>query len=398
MTTIELRAWDSTTTELAPEQVAAVAAAGLVKVLPERPPRTWRLVADQHVGVVAGDDWEVRVVPRLAIPRLMFLLAYAADPRGWRDAPASFGIERELLPAIASGFALHAQRAVSPAPARGYVSVEEQQTMLRGRLRSADQIARWPGLALPLELTCDDHTVDIAENRLLRGATELLLRVPRVPLSARRRLLGVRAALHDARPTAPGARVAAPPITRLNAHYRVALTLAELILRNTSIAAERGTTHAISFVFDMNKVFEDFVAAALGISLERFGGHVRLQYDGERLDRERRVKLVPDITWWREGACQAVIDAKFKDLADGPPPNADIYQMLAYCIGLGLCRGCLVYATDAGRERDRHRIRHAEVEIAVTVLDVEQPPAVVLAQVDGLAAGIAEHVCVVARA
>ena len=99
----------------------------------------------------------------------MFLLGYAADPRGWRSSIASFGHERDFFSAIASGFAHHAYRALEPAPLRGYVTVDERSPTLRGRLRVADQMART--LPLPLEITYDDYTIDIPENRMLRGAS-----------------------------------------------------------------------------------------------------------------------------------------------------------------------------------------------------------------------------------
>lgn len=140
---------------------------------------------------------------------------------------------------------------------------------LRGRLRFADQIARWPGLPIPLELSYDDYTADVAENQILRGATELLLRFPRVPVLARRRLFGIRAALEEVHPTAPSHDVRSPTITRLNDRYGAALALAELILRCSSITSAGGRVKSVSFVFDMNKVFEDFISFALRSALER---------------------------------------------------------------------------------------------------------------------------------
>ena len=116
------------------------------------------------------------------------------------------------------------------------MTVDERSPALRGRLRIADQIART--LPLPLELTYDDYTVDVAENRMLRGAAELLLRFPRVPKPPAMRLLRVRATLEEVTPARGPTR--APEITRLNERYAPALRLAELILSSASITTERG--------------------------------------------------------------------------------------------------------------------------------------------------------------
>jgi 5-methylcytosine-specific restriction enzyme subunit McrC len=389
MKQITLEAWGDKSVELDPQEADALARMELVRVLIDEPPNTWRLLADSRIGVVWHEDWELRVSPRLAIPRLMFLLGYAADPRGWRDAVAPFGADQDLFSAIANGFAFHAKRAISPTPIRGYITVEDRDVTLRGRLRFADQIARWPGLPIPLELSYDDYTADIAENQMLRGATELLLRFPRVPVLARRRLLGIRAALQDVLAAAPSRDVKCPTITRLNSRYRAALALAELILRGSSITSAGGRVKSVSFVFDMNKVFEDFISSALRSSLERLGGQVRLQYGQERLDVQRRIRLIPDISWWRGSQCRAVVDAKYKRLHDDRFPNADAYQMLGYCTALGLSRGYLVYAKNAGEADRSHRIRNTDIDLEIKTVDVEDEPDVLLANVDRLAADIA---------
>ncbi|OAI40078.1 hypothetical protein AYO39_00260 [Actinobacteria bacterium SCGC AG-212-D09] len=382
---IKLEAWGETIEELAAEQAQSLAEAGLVTVQIHEPPDSWRLIADSRIGIVAGEGLEVRVSPALDIPKLMFLLSYAADPRGWRDAIAAFSADPDLFAAIASGFAFQAERALSPAPIRGYITAEEQSTTLRGRLRFPDQIARWPGLPVPLEISYDDYTADIAENRLVRGAAELLLRFPRIPVLARKRLLRVRATLEEVTSAQPGPDAEAPQITRLNDRYGAALTLAELILKGTSISTFEGKVSSVAFVFDMNKVFEDFLSASLRRALQSRGGQVQLQYGREHLDLQRRIRLIPDISWWLGSRCAAVIDAKYKPLEDARFPNADAYQMLAYCTAFGLSHGYLVYARDALGNDRQHRVRNGDVTIDVSAIDVELDPDLLLEQVERLA-------------
>ena len=387
----QLEAWSTSTARLRPWQAQAVAEAGLADVRIAEGEGEWQLVADSRVGVVGGREWGVTVVPRLAIPKLMFLLGYAADPRGWRQIGPAFAVEDDLFTAVASGFAVHAERALTPAPIRGYRLIEDRATAFRGRLRVADQIARSAGLPLPLEVEYDEYTEDIAENRLVRGAAELLLRHPHMPSGTRKRLLRVRAVLQDVAPAAPGPEVAAPPLTRLNDRYAGALHLAELVLRGSSIRTVRGEVSSISFVFDMNTVFEDFLSTALRGALARFGGRVQLQHRRRFLDAENSIRLIPDITWWSGDVCEAVIDAKYKPLADKRFPNADAYQMLAYCTAFQRPRGYLVYAKEPGVAVQRHHVGEAEVTIDVSAIDVEHEPDQVLGQVAQLAQRIARE-------
>lgn len=382
---IAVEAWSSTVARLTPEQAQEIASSGLAAVELDEPPDSWKLVTDSKVGILDHGDWALRVVPRLAVPKLMFLLGYAADPRGWRDSIATFGRERDFFSAVASGFAHHAYRALQPAPLRGYVSVDEQSPALRGHLRVADQMART--LPLPLEITYDDYTIDVPENRMLRGASELLLRIRRVPRPARSRLLRIRATLEEVEPASRSTVV--PEITRLNERYAPALRLAELILSSCSITTERGQIASVSFVFDMNTVFEDFLSIALTEALAPSGGTVLLQYNRRHLDQERRLRLKPDITWWKHGRVRAVIDAKYKRLSDARFPNADAYQMLAYCTGLELPEGFLVYARDAEQRSRLHHIDDGRTQIRVRAVDVESQPDDLLEQVGALAEEIA---------
>jgi 5-methylcytosine-specific restriction enzyme subunit McrC len=347
------------------------------------------LVANSRIGVAIGNGWELRVRPRLAVPKLFFLLAYAADPDGWKDESAEFAFEPDLLDAVASGFSWHALTALERGILRGYVHLDERLTTIRGRVRFGDQIARSASLPLPVEVSYDDYIEDIIENRMLKSATLALLRLPRLPDLARKRLLKLRGLLDDVSVVDRPREVSMPALTRLNERYGPALHLAELILHASSIDAPKGPLVATAFVFDMNKIFEDFVSIALLESMQPFGGEVRSQWSGW-LDDQRRLAIRPDITWWAGGACLAVVDAKYKALEPRGMPNADAYQMLAYCTALDLSRGFLVYAKDSGEEARIHQVRNSCCTIEVRTLDVELEPEALLAQVHTLAKGIAE--------
>jgi len=81
------------------------------------------------------------------------------------------------------------------------------------------------------------------------------------------------------------------------------LRLAELILHASSIDAAKGPLAATAFVFDMNKVFEDFVTAAFTESMNRDGRTVRSQVGEHSLDVDSRLRLKPDLSWWVGDRC-----------------------------------------------------------------------------------------------
>lgn len=385
----DARAWETSTDHvLTLEEIAEIGRSGLAEVVAGTDEGCFRIKTSSKIGLVVGEDWELRVLPHLPIPRLMFLLGYAANGDGWKDAIAEFEQHDDLFSAIANAFSFHATWALDRGVLRGYIHRDERDIVLRGRVRFGDHISRSGGLPLPIEISYDDFTEDILENRMLRTAASLLVRLPRIPHATRRRLLRLRALLADVTELRVGSQIRMPPITRLNDRYEFALVLAELVLSAASTGTSRDQTRATTFVFDMNKVFEDFVTVALGEALRRdHGGELRSQVKEKTLSEH--IKLKPDLAWHRNGVWESVLDVKYKPLFNESFPNADAYQMLAYTLAYELERGWLIYAREPGQGDLEHVIPTAGKTIVVTALDVNREPDQLRADVAALADRIA---------
>ena len=138
----------------------------------------------------------------------------------------------------------------------------------------------------------------------------------------------------------------------------------------------------------MPKLFEDFVTTALREALvTTYGGRVQGQ-ERNYLDEASQVVLRPDIVWKVRGSAVAVIDAKYKAEKPAGYPNADLYQLLAYCIVLGLPNGHLVYAK-GNEEPTRHVVRRSGVEITCHAVDLSLDPEMLMSQMRDLARTIA---------
>jgi 5-methylcytosine-specific restriction enzyme subunit McrC len=141
------------------------------------------------------------------------------------------------------------------------------------------------------------------------------------------------------------------------------------------------------FLLDMPALFEGFVIVALREALvPAYGGRVAGQ-DRSQFDEAGQVTLKPDIVWKVRGSPVAVIDAKYKTEKPAGYPNADLYQLLAYCTVLGLRTGHLVYAK-GNEEPARHVVRHSGIEIICHAIDLSQDPEHLLGQVRELAGQI----------
>lgn len=373
---------------LSSAQAQALGRSGLVEVRPGEAAGVWRVRAGRYVGAARIGDLEVRIAPKVAVERLLFLVGYATSGKHWRDEDLHLGEAADLVPALAEALWRQTERALRQGLLQGYRTVDETAPVLRGRLREADQMHRHRGLPWPLEIRHDEFTVDIPENQILRTAVDRMRRVPRVGPAARQRLRHLSVRLADASPLPRGLPVPAWHPTRLNTRYQPALRLAELVLRTTSIEHGEGGPAVNGMLLDMPQVFEDFVTTALREELEAtHGGRVRSQLV-RHLDLAGRVPIRPDIVWQRQRRDAAVVDAKYKAEAPAGYPNADLYQLLAYCTALGLPRGYLVYAAGSP-EPAAHTVRNAGVEIVCEALDLATPPAHLLAQIRNLAAQLA---------
>ncbi|MEV4867682.1 McrC family protein [Streptomyces syringium] len=371
----------------------ALAVGGIIDASPDPyAPGRWLLRAGSKVGAVAitmpggeaGEAVTVRITPKVPIARLFFLLGYSLDPRrAWRDGQVDVAEHRDLLPALAHAVERQIDRALGQGLLQGYRPTEETALVVRGRIREADQIRRRFGATLPVEVIYDEFTTDIAENRILRTAVERLLRLPGVPNGARRRLLHQRARLADATPLVPGRPVPVWHPSHLNARYHHALHLARAVLDGISADHAPGGLRIDGFLFDMNKLFEDFVTVALQEALRGTGLTGRLQ-DAHHLDEAAAIRMKPDfVLYGPELTPLAVADAKYKAEKRDGFPDADLYQMLAYCTALGLREGHLVYAK-GNAPHTAHRVRHAGVMIHQHALDLDQAPAGLLHDITAL--------------
>jgi 5-methylcytosine-specific restriction enzyme subunit McrC len=388
MATVELDELESSVHPLTADQGQQLARSGLVAATPS--PLVsghWDVAPLGKVGVARIGDVDLWIRPKLDIARLLFLVGYGIDPKGWRDEEIGVKADDGLVPTVANALWRHSEWALRQGLLQGYLEIEETSHVLRGRLREADQLRRHHGRVIPMELRRDDFTVDIAENRILLGAITRVLAVPRVDQRSRQRLTALRLRLADVTSLIHGGRLPIWQPNRLNARYHTALRLAEIVWRATSPEHMPGTVGAVGFLFDVAKIFEDFVAVALAESLPtHMSGTAHRQYPCS-LDEAAAVRMRPDLVWRVGGVAAAVVDAKYKRQKSDGYPNADLYQMLAYCTALGLRRGHLVYAKGSGQPA-QHMVRRAGIEIVCHALDLTKPPIELLSRIDQLAADL----------
>ncbi|MEV6341338.1 restriction endonuclease [Nocardia vinacea] len=379
---------------LSPDLAAALAATSLVAVTPTVEPGVFALSVTRKVGAVTIGSLTVRVEPKTPISNILWMMGYAKNPSWWSRHTTVVDTATDFVEALAEAFAVATEEATLKGLLSGYREVEEASAVLRGRLRAGDQMTRRFGLPVPVEVRYEEYDEDIAENQLLLAATLALLDTAGISTRLRTRLARIRRALADV--TAP-TRGAEPDwvLNRLNSRYHWALHLAELIIQHCSVEHRIGGVTIRGFVVDMWKVFEDFLVTAASEAIVRRGGRaVRPGTDSSRwhLDRDGSITIEPDLTWLdTTGRPVTVIDAKYKTLNAGNlGPNADMYQLTAYCTALHLRRGHLIYAKGEVEPRTV-AIVGADITIQCHALELRLPPRELLNSIDGLIAETGYH-------
>lgn len=383
---------DQSTEELPDDVAAGLHASGLVRVEP-RGGGLWQLTPAGLVGAVEIQDvlLEIRPKDKVGVSQLLFLLGYARNP-GFKPEDVAASSSSDLWSALAESLARSCEKALVNGVLHGYVRVEEALRTVRGRIRITDQISQRPGMLLPLEVSYDDHTVDIAENQILRAALRLLLGLNRVEANVRRRLAHLDRRLDGVRDLRLGTPLPVWRTRRLNERYVPALRLAEIILTHSAAETADGRVRTAAFAVNMAKVFEDFLEVALEEAVSKLripGGRISRQYRAD-LDHPdeaagpNRIRMFMDVVYQAPNRPTVVFDAKYKTAsAGGKYANADHYQMLAYCTVLNAPKAWLVFA-GAGQPRSR-RIVNTGVTVEEYPLDLSSHPHEVLKRVGELA-------------
>lgn len=322
---------------------ALLACGGDISISPEQgSDDLWRVKAGSHVGTVVAPGLTFRIRPKLSIARLFVMMSAAAGSIRWNDRSAGLAESSAIEDVVASVLVDSVRRGLATGLLRGYVTVEEESFVVRGRLDLAETLRRRPAMLAPLVQTPEFLDENTPENRILATALGHLASRVQSP-TVRGRVVECMRTFADV-PAVPRG-VPLPRVTRnrLNARWWGAIELATLVLRSCGLDLPSGSHASRSFLVDMNAVFERFVHHALADELRRLGHDLQHNRGGIKLDTDGQHTLRPDLSIWSGSRCVYAGDCKYKYAVDGVARRDDLYQCLAYAAATGLPRITLIY-------------------------------------------------------
>lgn len=373
-----------------PQRDSLLSCGGNLSLMPETGTQDlWRLSAASYVGTVVAPGLMLRIRPKLSIARLFVMMSAAAGVIRWDEQIVRLSDASTVEDVIAAALVDSINRSLTAGLLRGYVEIEEESFVVRGRLAVAETVRRRPAIFAPITQTPEYFEEDIPENRII--ATALRYLAPRVQSPVvRGRLLGCQRAFAGASPIRSGTPVPKVARNRLNARWWDTVELAILILRSCGLELAGGSQASRSFLVDMNAVFERFVFHALASELRKTGNALQNYRGGLHLDMERQHGLRPDLSLWRGARCMYAADCKYKYITDARAVRDDVYQCLAYAVATGLPSVSLIYG--GGRQFGQVSIVDGRVTIRVRGLDLAAPLEQLRTQVADLAVEIARSV------
>ena len=292
-----------------------------------------------------------------------------------------FGAQRlPVWEIFINAFLREAAQALGRGLARDYVTHHDTLPILRGKLRVADQIRQpYPRLDR-LAVAYDEHTPDIAANRVLKKALQVVaLRTRTISNQTRcRQLLATLADVSEPDNLLADLR-AIQTSNRLLSRYEPALRWANWLLRGQGPGLCAGPNVAHCLLFPMERVFEQYVAAGF----RRAGVEVEIQQSSAWLIDDHngtpRFKLRPDLLVRHNGQT-IVLDTKWKTLDANDHTGhygidqADLYQLYAYGKKYGASELVLIYPAHEQFTEPLHLFGYdASLRLRVVPFDLNKP-------------------------
>ncbi|MDE0037418.1 MAG: restriction endonuclease [Gammaproteobacteria bacterium] len=303
------------------------------------------------VGVIATPGCQLEILPKIEgagesgvdnatlRDRLIDMLAVAWDIRVDTRGIAQLGWQRDtLLELLIRLYCDKLVDAVRQGIPQQYTDHEDDLPTLRGRL---DVTRQFSTLAVsPQKLACrfDARSPDTALNQVMRATVGRLSRVAQIPEN-QRLLRELSFAYADITEVSPNAlRWDLIVLDRTNTRWRELVAMARLFLGERYQQTSAGSMDGYALLFEMNVLFEQYVARILtralqgtGLRVSAQGGHRDCLFQGDR----GRFRTRPDLIVRRVGEVALIVDTKWKRIKHIEDPKkgvsqADVYQLMAY--------------------------------------------------------------------
>ncbi|EKO5172511.1 McrC family protein [Vibrio vulnificus] len=288
-------------------------------------PKTGRKAADRETAISESHQM------------LLMMLQHLGSFRYVATNQASIDSKRmPLLEIFIEQFLQSVNRLVKRGLKSDYVTQVDNLNYQKGKLLVGQQLRRNLINKHKFYIEYDEYLINRPANRLIATALNKLVAYTRSP-SNQRLLRELQFAFVDV-PISKSVKqdLSALKLDRSMLDYQVPIAWAKLILAGFSPLSMKGESSALSLLFQMEAVFESYVASVLRTSLPE-NVELTTQASSKHLVKHNQgdqFQLKPDLLMTLPDKSQVVLDTKWK-LLDLEAHNygisqSDMYQMFAY--------------------------------------------------------------------
>jgi 5-methylcytosine-specific restriction enzyme subunit McrC len=311
--------------------------------------------AQEYVGTVVLPNHIIRIKPKISNANFIYMVKYVL--RLLEIKPEDFRtFSYEDFYHILILFLLHhigiiLERGLY----KGYITKSDNVAFLRGKILFKEHILNNQNRNDRIYCSFSEVTSDNTENRIIKFTLFYLSKYYFIDDTTRIELIECYRKLDKITllKSITSNIFHSINYTPLNDYYGTALSICEMILRDSSLDIERdGEKNSLSFLINMNILFQDFVANLLRTE---FGeGNIILQRD-EYMDIAKKLAVTPDIEIVSNNKIAAIADTKYKEInADDNPLSGHTMQMYSYSSITKAKKCILIYAGTSDTEKKEY--------------------------------------------
>lgn len=334
-----------------------------------------------YVGIIKYADFQLNIIPKIigdtdsaCLENLAFMLSYTRQLKIHTTGQAELtNCQNPFLEVLIARYAdilLNALRRHIP---HSYETREANLPTIKGEILFSQHLRQnWGNLARTY-CQFDEFTPDNLLNQTLKFVAHALQRLTDIP-QTRRKLLQINAIYDEVSlRTVSYAETQKIILNRNQTMFQEPLDLAQMFLQHSTISLHNHTFTNLAILFDMNKLFEEFVYMALKRTYPKW--NIQAQSSKQII---KNIGNIPDTSYTIRPDIiingNTIIDTKYKilDLPDKRPSEADIYQMLVYAKFYGIKNIILCYPTYQKNYNNLSVLEDKDCSITLLTLDLHQ--------------------------
>lgn len=328
-----------------------------------------RLKFINYVGIIHIDNIVIEILPKISLSTdaaedrkaLLFMLSKCRKINvDIRDMIESNIIKQHLINILAKIYVTRLKKEIQRGMHYEYKSEEELLNRIKGKIMITENIKKNPFNKTKVYCKYDEFTCNNMLNAILKRAVCILYDCVdddyvKSELNIIRKMMVETDDIYISDDI-----LDSYSLNRKSERFSEVLSIAKLILKNSTMDKSMGADTGFSILFEINYLYEEYIGIVLKevidderISLSAQEKNKYLLFNTKKNKHE--IALKPDIVIYKESSVKMIIDTKWKaSMVNNMETykQSDIYQMYAYITTYETCEKCILLYPKMSKEND----------------------------------------------